>query len=140
MSEPKHASCSQFGETLGTSHDSANRFLLREQYEPLDLYTEALRVINPVGGVLSVDDTVLDKPYANKMAYVSYFGSGKHHRTVKGINLITLYYTDHQGQSAPINYRLYDKTEGKSKNDYFLEMLEEVLAWGLKPAYVTADS
>ena len=140
MSEPKHASCCQLGETLGISHDSANRFLLREHYEPSDLYAEALRVVKPVGGTLSVDDTVLDKPYASKMAYVGYFWSGKHHKTVKGINLITLYYADNQGQRAPVNYRLYDKTEGKTKNDYFLEMLAEVLAWGLKPAYVTADS
>jgi hypothetical protein len=35
---------------------------------------------------------------------------------------------------------VYDKAEGKTKNDYFLDMLSEVLAWGLKPAFVTADS
>ena len=40
----------------------------------------------------------------------------------------------------PVNYRIYDKSEGKTKNDYFLEMLIEVLAWGLKPTYVTGDS
>lgn len=140
MSEPRHPTCTQLGETLAISHDSVNRFLLREQYEPSDLYAEALTVVNPLGGTLSVDDTVLDKPYANQMAYVGHFWSGKHHRAVKGINLISLYYVDIQGKSAPLNYRVYDKTEGKTKNDYFIEMLEEVLAWGLQPAYVTADS
>ena len=39
-----------------------------------------------------------------------------------------------------VNYRVYDKLEGKTKNDYFLEVLIEVLAWGLKPAFVTGDS
>ena len=29
-----------------------------------------------------------------------------------------------------VNYRVYDKSEGKTKNDYFREMLIEVLAWG----------
>jgi hypothetical protein len=87
-----------------------------------------------------VDDSVLDKAYSQKMAFVSHFWSGKHHRTVKGINLITLYYTDTTGQHYPVNYRVYDKEEGKSKNDYFLDMLTEVLAWGLKPAFVTGDS
>jgi hypothetical protein len=140
MSEPRHPTCCHLGETLDISHDSVNRFLLREHYEASDLYAEALTVVNPLGGTLSVDDTVLDKPYANKMAYVGHFWSGKHHRVVKGINLITLYYVDIRGKSAPVNYRVYDKTEGKTKNDYFIEMLEEVLAWGLKPAYVTADS
>ena len=140
MSEPKHATCSQLGATLDLTHDSVNRFLLRENYEPSDLYAEALSVIHPIGGTLSVDDSVLDKPYAQKMDYVGYFWSGKHHRCVKGINLITLYYVDPSGCSAPVNYRVYNKSEGKTKNDYFLEMLKEVLAWGLKPAYVTADS
>ena len=32
------------------------------------------------------------------------------------------------------------KSEGKTKNDYFREMLIEVLVWGLKPAFVTGDS
>jgi len=40
-------------------------------------------------------------------------------QVVKGISLITLYYTE---------------------NDYFLDMLKEVLSWGLKPAFVTGDS
>ena len=26
------------------------------------------------------------------------------------------------------------------KNDYFLEMLDQVLAWGLRPCYVSGDS
>jgi hypothetical protein len=40
-------------------------FLLGEHYEASDLYAEALTVVSPLGGTLSVDDTVLDKPYAN---------------------------------------------------------------------------
>ena len=74
------------------------------------------------------------------MSYVSYFWSGKHHKTVKGINLITLYYTEPKGFYAPINYRIYDKTENKTKNDYFQEMQKEVLDWGLKPKFITGDS
>ncbi|TMO20621.1 IS701 family transposase, partial [Pseudoalteromonas sp. S4492] len=94
----------------------------------------------PVGGTLSVDDSVLDKPYSNSVALVSHFWSGKHHRVVKGINLVTLYYTDPTGRHMPVNFRICDKSEGKSKNDYFREMLIEVLTWGLKPAFVTGDS
>jgi hypothetical protein len=33
--------------------------------------------------------------------------------------------------------RVYDKREGKAKNDYFQDMLTEVLTWGLKSAFVT---
>jgi hypothetical protein len=106
----------------------------------LDLFEEVRGSLNLKGGTLSVDDTVLDKPYSQYMELVGYFWSGKHHRSVKGINLITLYYTDIHGQHQPINFRVYDKREGKTKNDYFQEMLEEVLAWGLEPAFVTGDS
>lgn len=40
----------------------------------------------------------------------------------------------------PVNYRIYNKQEGKTKNDYFLEMITEVLDWGLSPKTVTTDS
>jgi len=140
MSEPKSTTCTQLSAVMGISHDSVNRFLLREAYEPKDLYTEASRLLNLEGGTLNVDDSTLDKPYSQHMDLVGHFWSGKHHRVVKGINLITLYYTDLQGRSLPVNYRIYDKSDGKSKNDYFRDMLAEVLNWGLKPGFVTGDS
>jgi hypothetical protein len=115
-------------------------FLNREAYEPKDLYREVEPTINVEGGTLSVDDSVLDKPYAQYIALTGHYYSGKHHKVVKGINLITLYYSDLQGQNQPVNYRVYDKADGKTKNDYFLDMLAEVLSWGLKPAFVTGDS
>ncbi len=34
----------------------------------------------------------------------------------------------------------YDKEERKTKNDYFREMITEVLAWGLTPLMVTGDA
>ncbi len=40
----------------------------------------------------------------------------------------------------PVNCRIYDKPEGKTKNGCFQEMLIDVLAWGLKPAFVTGGS
>lgn len=124
------------------SHDSVNRFLLRERYQPQDLFEEIKPHINLVGGIVSVDDTVADKPYSNpnKAELIGYFWSGKHHKVFKGINIVTLYYNDPEGKSVPINYRIYDKREGKTKNDYFREMFEEVVAWGLKPWLVTGDS
>jgi len=59
---------------------------------------------------------------------------------VKGNNLITLHYTGSNGRRLPVNFRVYDKSEGKAKNDYFRDMLEELLALGLEPAFVTGDS
>lgn len=97
-----------------------NRFLLCENYTPRDLFEEVKEQLILVGGTKSGDDSVLDKPYSDlqKTDLVGYFWSGKHKRTVKGINLITLYYTDIAGTSYPVNFRIYDKGEGKTKNDY----------------------
>ena len=140
LSEPKFCSCTRLSEVMDISHDSVNRFLLRESYEPKDLFDEAKRLVNLAGGTVSCDDTTLDKPYSKHMELVGHFWSGKHHRVVKGLNLITLYYCDLQGRHLPINYRIYDKAENKTKNEYFRDMLAEVLEWGLEPGYVTADS
>ncbi len=140
ISEPKYPSCCHLAKVINISHDSVDRFLQRENFTPKDLFEQARLQLDLKDGVVSVDDSVLDKPYSQYMALVGHFWSGKHHRTVKGIDLITLYYTDRFENHAPINFRLYDKAEGKTKNDYFMDMLVEVLAWGLEPAFVTGDS
>lgn len=140
LSEPYSPSCCRLGEVMDISHDSVNRFLQREVYSPKDLFNEVKEILNLKGGVVSVDDTVLDKPYSFQIGFLGHFWSGKYHRVVKGINLITLYYSDVEGRHQPINYRVYDKEEGKTKNEYCREMLAEVQAWGLEPAYVTGDS
>ncbi len=143
LSEPKHGGCSRLAEILeDVSHDSVNRFLLRERYEPKDLFDMVTSIINLTGGILSVDDTVIEKVYSDPKhaELIGYFWSGKYHKSIKGLNLITLYHSDISYNSVPINYRIYDKKEGKTKNDYFREMVIEVIAWGLKPRVVTGDS
>lgn len=39
----------------------------------------------------------------------------------------------------PINYRFYNPLDKKTKNDYLLEMIQEVVSWGVKPKSVTTD-
>ena len=120
LSDPRYTSCTRLADVMGTlSHDSVNRFLERERFEPKDLFDEEAPRIELVGGILSVDDSVLDKPYMNpkKASFVGSFWSGKHKRIVKGVNLITLFYTDIHGISVPVNYRIYDKEVEKTKND-----------------------
>ncbi len=143
MSEPKLGGCSRRSEILGNvSHDSINRFLLRERYEPKDLFNTIQKIINLEGGILSVDDTVIEKIYSDpkKAELISYFWSVKAHKTIIILNLTTLYYSDINGNLVPINYRTYDKKEGKTKNDYFREMVSEIINWGVKPRIVTGDS
>lgn len=141
LSSPTGSSCVQAGEVLKVSHDEVNRFLLQGSYRGKDLYEKAVVHLVVSEGTLTVDDSVLDKPYSQvETELITFLYSGKHHRVVKGIGLITLLYTDIKGVSLPVNFRVYDKSSGKTKNDYFQEMVKEVLQWGLKPKIVTADS
>ena len=78
-------SCVRLSEVMeDLSHDSVNRFLLREKYTRKDLFDEVKNQLILVGGIASVDDSVIDKPYSdpNKAELIDYFWSGKHNRTV----------------------------------------------------------
>ena len=94
IAEPKYVSCLRLAEIMtDLSHDSVNRFLLREKYTPKDLFDEVKEELIFEGGTASIDDSVVDKPYRDlkKTELLGYFWSGKHKRSVKGLNLITLY-------------------------------------------------
>jgi hypothetical protein len=113
---PYRAECTKLANVvLGVSHDSVNRFLNNNCFEPKQIFKEAKSIIgfNPIGGYLSVDDTILDKPYSlyeNCQLLGSYY-SGKHKRPVKGICLITLFYTDLSGRTSPVNFRIFVKVK-----------------------------
>jgi hypothetical protein len=91
LAEPKYVSCVRLSEILEElSHDSVNRLLLREQYTSKDLFDGVKGELNLSGGTASIDDSLVDKPYRDlsQTELVGYFWSGKHKRTVKGINHI----------------------------------------------------
>lgn len=53
LAESKHPGCTRLAEIMGDlSHDSVNRFFLREQYEPKDLFDEVSPHINLIGGTI----------------------------------------------------------------------------------------
>jgi hypothetical protein len=82
LAEPQSAGCVRLAEVAGGAfaHDAANRFLNREAFSGKDLFEEARPLLDLEGGALSVDDTVLDKPYSQegKTELVGYLWSGKH--------------------------------------------------------------
>lgn len=122
------------------AHDAFTRLLHRLEPDPATLWDEARPMVRKEGGVLALDDSTLGKPYARKIDLVSRHWSGKHRRDVRGINLITLAWTD--GDTVvPCDYRVYDKaTDGLTKNDHFLAMLREAKARGFEPGCVAFDS
>lgn len=82
LSSPNGSSCVQAGQVLQVSHDEVNRFLLSGAYQGEDLFKAVASSIDLTGGTLTVDDTVLDKPYTelSSSELVGYFWSGKHHK------------------------------------------------------------
>ena len=102
-----NGSCRRLGEI------SVNRFLLRENYTSADLFNEIKGKIELAGEILSIDDTVIDKPYSTQPGIIDYYCSGKHHRVILGINLITLYYT--LGDSIAVIFRIHQKAERKKQ-------------------------
>lgn len=131
LAESQSAGCVRLAEVGGGgfAHDAANRFLNREEFTPKDLFEGVRTLVTLEGGTLSVDDSVLEKPYSQegKVDLVEYFWSSKAGGAVKGLCLVSLLYTDLQGVCAPVNYRLVDKAKGKTKNTLVRKMVEEVL-------------
>lgn len=123
-----------------TAHDAFTRLLSRMPPDTAALWHEVQPFINRQSGLLVIDDTTLDKPYAKKMALVTHHWSGKHHRVVLGINLITLLWTD--GEAAlPIDCAVYTGhlPDGQSKNDSFAQMLTRAKERAFSPSLVCFD-
>jgi hypothetical protein len=122
------------------SHDCFTRLLQNQSSDTDSLWNEVSKFVTPKKGYLIADDTVLDKPYSEKMGFVRYQWSGKHHRTVKGIGLVTLVWTD--GITViPLDFRIYNIDEDdKTKNDHFLDMLDKAKERGFNPEFVLFDT
>ncbi|MBC7812480.1 MAG: transposase [Burkholderiales bacterium] len=122
------------------AHDAYTRLLQRLPPDSEALWVEVQGCINVNQGLLIIDDTTLDKPYASEMALVSRHWSGKHHEVVQGINLISLVWSEGDA-CLPCDYRLYNKAQdGLSKNDHFREMLQQAHTRGFQPSLVAFDS
>jgi hypothetical protein len=102
-------------ETEPIAHDSVKRLLERQPHHTEALYNEAKRLIRHNEDVLVIDDSTLDKPYSHQIVLVTRHWSGKHHRVVQGINLISTIWTDGSG-IVPVDFRIYHPdTDGKNK-------------------------
>src|SRR3954453_8956861 len=99
IASPKVVSCTEAARVqphspFAPAHDSFTRLLRRQEPDPGTLWDEAEPLVQKNRGVLVLDDSTNDKPYAQKIDLVCYHWSGKHRAVVRGINLITLLWTD----------------------------------------------
>ena len=93
-------------EPVSIAHDSVKRLLEWQPHHTGALYEEAQRLIRANEGVLVIDDSTLDKPYSHQIELVTRHWSGKHHRVVQGINLISTIWTDGSA-IVPVDFRIY---------------------------------
>jgi Transposase DDE domain len=141
VAQPMRAECTKLSHLIpDMTHDAVNRFLSKSQFTGQDLFNLIKGQLILEGGILSVDDTTLDKPYSklNKCSLLSLFYSGKHKRSVKGLSLITLVYTDPRGIIMPVHYAVVGKNENRNK--LFRDMLQDVIDWGIKAKAVSFDN
>lgn len=145
IATPRHVSATEAAKVQACTpkapaHDAFTRLLHRLEPDAQTLWQEARSQVNLDSGILVIDDSTLDKPYARHMDLVSRHWSGKHHRVVNGINLITLLWT--QGdRHVPVDYRLFDKKQDDlTKNDHFQVMLKQAFEREFKPSCVVFDS
>lgn len=135
----KAAECySEIG--ISIAHDSFNCFLSRQSLTNETLWNEVQPYIEKRSGWLVLDDSVIDKNHSKFIQMTYYQWSGKHHKIVKGIGLISLVWTDGT-VTYPLDYRLYDPDDDeKTKNDHFREMVQIAIERGVSPYFVLFDS
>jgi hypothetical protein len=122
------------------AHDAVSRMLARGGLSPESVWEEAKPMVELAAGFLAVDDTVVDKPFAEKIELVRWQWSGAHHDVVKGIGVITLLWTDGE-RHVPVDFHVYDPDcDGKTKNQHFRDMLYAAVDHGFKPAFLLFDS
>jgi putative transposase len=84
------------------AHDAFTCLLQRQPPDTEALWRAAQAFVDRQRGLLVLDDTTLDKPYARQMELVTFHWSGKQRRVVQGIALMTLLWI--QGQAlVPCN-------------------------------------
>jgi len=145
IATPRAASCCEAARSQPpardpAAHDAYTRLLTRLEPDPETLYREAEPLVDKGGGFLVLDDSTLDKLYAKAIEPVHRHWSGKHKAVVRGINLITMVWTDGD-RTLPVDYRVYDKpVDGLTKNDHFRAMIEAARRRGFRPRAVLFDS
>jgi hypothetical protein len=134
------STCSTIAEAMAeASHDRLTR-MLHGDWSGQTLLDTALRTLFTVaGGYLIVDDTVVAKPYAQRLGEAAWVWSSKHGQVVFGVSLVLLVWTDGQIR-IPIAFRVWQKG-GVSKIDLALELLSYARnQLKCKPQFVLFDS
>ena len=128
---------------IAVSHDSVSRWLKSQRFPPKDVWNEVQDMIDfNTPCLLLADDSVLDKRHSRKIETVNWQYSGNSHDVIAGIGLVNMVWCARDSEDyLPVDFRVYDKTsDGKTKNQHFMEMLRVAKSRGFSPDAVVMDS
>ena len=160
LSVPKYATATSMAAVYDhqISHDKVSRFLRSSYLDSAVVWKSAKSFIRSLvkfsdqSGVISVDDSIVEKAHTDENAMICYHWDHSLNRHVKGINFISLHYS-HREVDVPIQVRIVEKTEAypdkktgttkykspKTKNEHFRDMLK-VAVQQVGFRYVLGDS
>lgn len=128
------------------AHDAINRLLTQHRLSTRQLFGCLIEWAKRLGrGYLVIDEVVVEKPFAQKCAWVGYIYSTSRKRTVKGMCAIVLLFCVGPWR-IPIAFRLWRPKQHTHPKDYkkrtqlAWEMLQEIAQSGLSIQYVTFDN
>jgi hypothetical protein len=128
----------------GVSSYQLKRFLDRD-WDPNKALEDVILSldIDWSSGWLMIDDTLIEKPYAEKIEGVYWLYSNKNGGYIPAINVTVLAWSDGK-QTIPIRFWLYQKDENgkaiQTKNDFALEAVQYAFGLGIRPKFVCFDS
>ena len=134
------ASKCSFSDSTSPAHDSFTRLLERQPPDTDALWEE---VKNLVTLEISLLLSMIQLSISHMLnTWTSIIGNGAVNidQIVNGINLETIVWTNYES-IIPIDFRIYDiNTDGKTKNDHFLDMLNVAEERGFSPEFVLFDT
>jgi SRSO17 transposase len=142
ISTPSNYTCTNLADhSENISHDAINDYLKSEKHTASNLWKLAEPLINNTEeACLIVDDSVADKNYSKKIEMVKRQYSGNTHSLINGIGIVNLVHT-HQNDFNPLDFRIYNpKSDGKTKNDHFRDMITLAIERGIKAETILFDT
>lgn len=130
----------------GRHHDALSYLLRRSQLSAQELMRGLALWVQTFGpGFFSLDDVVVEKPWSKLLPWVGWAYSTTRREKVRGMVIVVLFWSNGILR-IPVAFRLWKPRERCLSGEYRTklqlaqELLQEVLAWGLRPTYVAFDA